>query len=189
MSHLFLPSNRGWKRLDRVQLLANLSAASVESLLIARGVSTLAIRKLATCWGSGISSVALLLFGRSRTPRAATLCYCVALAGNSLHSSGFSSNYLEVGGEDTALLNGVGNTIANLPSFVVPYLTLALRRRFDGSFMPICALGAALKIAAGLAFCCCASVEPAANRLAPRIWVGSGKRDGIEHGRTRYLDE
>ena len=59
------------------------------------------------------------------------------VAGTCLHGSGWSANYLEVGGDDTALLNGVGNTIANCPSFLVPYLSLALRRRFRGSFLPL----------------------------------------------------
>ena len=66
---------------------------------------------------------------------------------------------LEVGGEHTALLNGVGNTVANFPSFVVPYLALWLRRRF-GSFLPICAVAAGFKMLAVTAFLNWGQVTP-----------------------------
>ena len=56
------------------------------------------------------------------------MCFngCDALYG--IHHSGFSSNLLEVGGEDTALINAVSNTLTNLPGFVVPLLGVALQR-------------------------------------------------------------
>ena len=91
-----------------VQLVGNFVVAGIESALIARGWSTLSIRKTVTIWGSLISSGAICMFGCSATELTATLWYCVALAGTCLHGSGWSANYLEVGGEDTALLNGVG---------------------------------------------------------------------------------
>ena len=49
--------------------------------------------------------MAICLFGLSRTPAMATWWYCVALAAACLHGSGWSANYLEVGGEDTALVS------------------------------------------------------------------------------------
>lgn len=91
-----------------VQLVGNFVVAGLESVMIGRGWSTLSIRKIVTMWGSLVSSAAICMFGCSKTELAATLWYCVALAGTCLHGSGWSANYLEVGGEDTALLNGVG---------------------------------------------------------------------------------
>ena len=38
-----------------------------------------------------------------------------------------SANYLEVGGADTAMLNAVGNTVSNVPGFVVPISGVFLR--------------------------------------------------------------
>ena len=96
-----------------VQLVGNFVVAGIESALIARGWSTLSIRKTVTMWGSLISSAAICLFGCSGTALTATLWYCLALAGTCLHGSGWSANYLEVGGEDTALLNGVGTSRKN----------------------------------------------------------------------------
>jgi hypothetical protein len=61
-----------------------------------------------------------------------------------------------------------GNTIANLPSFVVPYLSLALRKRF-GSFMPICLVAASLKVLAALVFARHGAVKPARTALGPRV--------------------
>jgi hypothetical protein len=91
-----------------VQLVGNFVVAGLESAMIGSGWSTLSIRKTVTMWGSLVSSAAICMFGCSGTELTATLWYCVALAGTCLHGSGWSANYLEVGGEDTALLNGVG---------------------------------------------------------------------------------
>ena len=51
------------------------------------------------------------------------------------------------------------NTVANFPSFVVPYLALWLRRRF-GSFLPICAVAAGFKMLAVAAFLSWGQVTP-----------------------------
>ena len=58
------------------------------------------------------------------------------------------------------MLNGVGNTIANIPSFLVPYLALGLRKRFRGSFMPLYLLSAALKLGAAVGFLFYGAVTP-----------------------------
>lgn len=44
--------------------------------------------------------------------------------GQGIHHSGFSTNLLEVGGEDAAMVNAVANMLANVPGFVVPLLGL-----------------------------------------------------------------
>ena len=74
---------------------------------------------------------------------------CDALYG--IHHSGFSSNLLEVGGEDTALINAVSNTLTNLPGFVVPLLGVALRR-LSGSLLPLFVCASAFLLATGGAF-------------------------------------
>ena len=58
------------------------------------------------------------------------------------------------------MLNGVGNTIANIPSFLVPYLALGSRKRFRGSFMPLYLLSAALKLGAAVGFLVYGAVTP-----------------------------
>ena len=56
-----------------------------------------------------------------------------------------------MGGEDTALINAVSNTLTNLPGFVVPLLGVALRR-LSGSLLPLFVCASAFQLATGGAF-------------------------------------
>jgi len=47
------------------------------------------------------------------------------------------SNFYEVGGQDAATLCSVANTLANVTGLIVPFLGVALRQRFNGSWMPV----------------------------------------------------
>eukprot|EP01050_Picozoa_sp_SAG11_P024094 SAG11_NODE_5035_length_1684_cov_0.820189_1_plen_103_part_10 len=84
-----------------------------------------------------------------RSPLVAAMCFNAVDSLYGIHHSGFSSNLLEVwalrrvsalpvpaphaprtlprarsqvGGEDTAIINAVSNTLTNLPGFLVPLL-------------------------------------------------------------------
>jgi cyanate permease len=47
--------------------------------------------------------------------------------GLSLHAMGYYHGYTEVGGNNSGLLSGIGNQIANLAGLFVPYLSVALK--------------------------------------------------------------
>jgi hypothetical protein len=79
---------------------------------------------------------ALLIFGLVRTPRAAALAINMEALGQCLHHSGYSANMIEVAGADTATLNALGNTGAQVCGLMVPIMGVWLRARF-GSFMPL----------------------------------------------------
>ena len=97
-----------------------------------------------------------------------------------------SANYLEVGGPDTAMLNAVGNTVSNVPGFVVPISGVFLRNLTGaqtlvhplldgavaftsaccaGSWAPLFAITAAIQFGTGLAFGRWASLESARETL------------------------
>jgi hypothetical protein len=74
-------------------------------------------------------ALGMLCFGLAGSAAGAALGLCAVKAGDCLHSSGYNVNYLEVGGaSDTALLSAVGNCVATAPGWIIPPLSLALRR-------------------------------------------------------------
>jgi len=107
----------------------------------------------------------LLLFSLARTPRTAALAYAGITGGHCFRGSGASANYYEVGGRDTAMINAVGNTFANIPGIIAPGLGLFLFQ-WTGSWMPLFWLTAALQCATGLAFGKLASTSDARSLLA-----------------------
>eukprot|EP01052_Picozoa_sp_SAG31_P027534 SAG31_NODE_2584_length_5434_cov_3.784067_4_plen_447_part_00 len=148
-----------------VQVIGNFGAAAIEAAMLSAGYSALQIRRLMTAVASAASAACVVVFGLARTPAAAATAYSAVLASTCLHGSGWSQSYMEVGGKDTAVLNGLGNTIANSPSFVVPFLALYLKRR-TGSYLPICLVAAFFKLVAGSLYC--RYIETTAARKALR---------------------
>ena len=55
----------------------------------------------------------------------ATAALCALKVFECFHSSGYGASYLEVGADNTSVLTGVGNTIANVGSLVAPVLGCA----------------------------------------------------------------
>jgi hypothetical protein len=107
----------------------------------------------------------LVLFSLARTPAAAALAYAGITGGHCFRGSGASANYYEVGGRDTAMINAVGNTFANVPGIVAPGLGLFLLQ-WTGSWRPLFWLTAALQCLTGLAFGKLASISDARTLLA-----------------------
>ena len=64
--------------------------------MLAKGVSQLKLRKLATKTGSLIACSSLLAFNATRNVYVATLAYCGIILGNGFDYSGFMPNYIEV---------------------------------------------------------------------------------------------
>ena len=85
-------------------------------------MSELGVRRWFTFFGSAVETVAIAGFGLAQSASAASLMYCLMKAGQSFHSSGFTANYVEVGGPDNGVLQGVGNTAATFPGFLLPIL-------------------------------------------------------------------
>lgn len=87
--------------------------------------------------------------------------YCGVTATQCVYGSGHIPNYMEVGAADVGVLKAIGNTVANAPGVVIPALGVALRQRFNGSWIPLLALVGAFQVTAGTVYACLASVESA----------------------------
>ena len=135
-------------------------------MLSAKGVPVLTQRKLFTIGGFASHSLLLLAFGQCKTPRTATAVLCATYCSTAMYGSGWTPNYLEVGGvQDSALLNGVGNTLACLGGLWIPALGVVLRRRFGGSWTPLWIYSVVLNVIAASVYGVYASVTPARKTL------------------------
>ena len=128
------------------------------------GMDLLAIRKRFSMAGTLTQAASSLLFVLAPTPLFACACSCGQYIGMSFHGSGFSANYLEVGGKDTALMYAVGNAIASIPGLMLPSVGLLLLRK-TGSHVALFGGCAMVTMLAGLYFQVTASVRPARELL------------------------
>lgn len=147
-----------------VHIPAGFLWATIESVLIRRKVSTLTIRR----GFEGVAHFASAVFGAlyAFAPNVVlcTICYGAIDACNAMHTSGGWSNYQEVGGEDTAMLNSCWNTLASSTAIAIPFLGFALERR-TGSWAPMIMLSVATQVLSGATFLAWSSTEPIRDRL------------------------
>lgn len=125
-----------------IQFTSGFVAATAEAALLRAGVPLITIRKCAQALCASWRAAALITFGLVRTPRAAAIAINIEALGQCLHHSGYSANMIEVAGADTATLNAIGNTGAQVCGMVVPVLGVWLRNHF-GSFTPLFVLASA----------------------------------------------
>lgn len=104
------------------------------------------------------------MFALCQRPLAAALAYSAVSLGQALHHSGFLPNYLEVGADDSGMLTGVGNSIANLPGVISPILAELIVRK-TGLWLPFFVSSAAVEVVACIFFCSSCKVEPARSTL------------------------
>ena len=98
--------------------------ATLETTLQRMGFKQLNIRRGVCFINNLIQAGACLGFGLSKTPLMATVMNCVACLCDCFQGIGFSQNYYEVGGPDTAILTSVHK------QSVVAMLLLVVRRPF-----------------------------------------------------------
>eukprot|EP01050_Picozoa_sp_SAG11_P002073 SAG11_NODE_100_length_16863_cov_12.374911_15_plen_511_part_00 len=140
---------------------------ALENKLRAAGMPLLKIRRRFTLWGSILQALSCLIFTRMRTPALAMLANTGVHVGMCLHSSGWSANYLEVGGKDTALMYSVGNALASIPGLMLPPLGFWLLRRTN-SWLPLFGFSAGCTMLAGLWFNASASLTTGRELLAQK---------------------
>lgn len=125
---------------------------ALENKLRAGGMPLLMIRKRMTLLGSILQAISAVCFPLA--PNAVLACAANSgiQIGLAIHGSGWSPNYYEVGGKDTALMYGVGNAAASIPGMVLPPLGLLLMRLSRGSWLPLFGFCAAVTAATGALF-------------------------------------
>ncbi len=151
-----------------IQFTSGFVAAAAEAALLKSGVRLIRIRKCAQLLCASWRSAALIVFGVVRTPLAAAIAINIEALGQCLHHSGYSANMIEVAGADTATLNAIGNTGAQICGMAVPVLGVWLRQHF-GSFTPLFVLASAGQIIGAVLFALfgrvtCPSDDPDWNR-------------------------
>ena len=148
-----------------VRFVGNFMGASLETGLQRAGVKQITIRRVVCLTINSIQGLCCLGFGLARTPRFATLMNCGVCLCDSFQGIGFSQNYYEVGGPDTAILTSVGNVFASVGGMAAPPLGLYLMRRFNGQWYPVFLVAAIIHWFAGISFFCLASDIPARQLL------------------------
>ena len=139
--------------------------ATVESLLIRKDVATLTIRRAFEACSSAVEATLFVCYAFAPNPLLATLAYGGITGFDAMHTSGGWANYLEVGGEDTAMLNSVWNTIASSTAIGIPYLGFWLER-VTGSWSTMIMIAVFIKTMSGLVFVRWSSTESARAILA-----------------------
>ena len=76
-------------------------------------------------------------------------------------------NFYELGGEDTAILQSLGNALAQIPGFLCAPLDLLLRR-LTGSWATIYVGGSVVYLLTSLAYARSLTLRPARELLAER---------------------
>ena len=167
----------------------------VDSTLIARGVSRLAIRRgmtLAATLGTSASHVGYVL---AQTPAQATAMMLTFSLAHQCSSSSYFANVYELGGPDSAALTAFGapllsspfspcslvasltrpptaaNSSGQLFSVFLPPAAFFLRRRF-GSWVPVFMLSAAAIAASGALYRATMTLTPARELLRLRKQAG-----------------
>eukprot|EP01049_Picozoa_sp_SAG25_P016964 SAG25_NODE_4146_length_880_cov_0.695262_1_plen_118_part_00 len=107
-----------------------------------------------------------MLYAAASTPRQALCAQIGYTCSHLLHEAGQFANFLELGGEDTALLASVANSLANVPAITVPEMGLALQTLCHGSWLPQFAVGAGLQVLTALLWVRYCSITPARELLA-----------------------
>eukprot|EP01052_Picozoa_sp_SAG31_P013863 SAG31_NODE_845_length_11547_cov_8.098096_9_plen_451_part_00 len=146
---------------------ANFLWAAVDSWMISKKFAALTIRRAATCSACLLEAALAICYGLSPNPIVATICHGALDAVMGLHGSGGWVNYMEVGGEDTAMLNATWNSLACCSQVVVPYLGFWLRS-VSGSWLPQLVLASMLKLLAGGIFSRWSAVTPVRELLVQR---------------------
>lgn len=101
-------------------------SGAIEGMLVAKEVPLVTIRKAATTIASILQSLCALAFGLTRSPIRAAIFYNCVTGLYGIHHSGFSSNLIEVGGEDTAMMNAIANNLGAFRPLSIRLLALAL---------------------------------------------------------------
>jgi sugar phosphate permease len=148
-----------------VNIPGQFCVGALESALVSLDVPTLSIRRWSTGAGGLLCSLCGVLMVAARSPTRATWALLGYNAAHLLHEAGCFANFLELGGEDTALLNSVANSLANVMGILVPPLGLWVRAR-TGSWLPHFALAGAVQSLTALLWIRYCSVTPARQLLA-----------------------
>ena len=144
------------------------SQAAVETAMLAAKIPVLTIRKVMVGLNALGNSVCMLGFGAVRTPIQGAAAFTAAEVFTATAAAGYNPNYREVGGDDTAVVAALVNTLANVTGMTVPILGVYLRRISGGSWMPLFVAATVVNLLSAGMFTLSASDKPARETLTKR---------------------
>lgn len=171
-----------------VNIPGQVAMGLLESALVRRQVPTVTVRRWSSGLGALLCSTCTVLYALAQTPRQGFFAYLCYQISHLLHEAGQFPNMMEVqhdcmqafrasadssalnvfrfqvGGQDTAVLTSVSNSLAQIPAVVVPALGLWLRQR-TGSWVPQYVWVAAFQAMTGLLWLRYCSCTPARDQL------------------------
>ena len=153
----------------------NFLSGVLESVLLARGVAQLTIRKCSVLGGAVGMGVCSTLYGLSQSPLSATTWYILYMAFIQSVNAGIVPNFYELGGEDSAILNSTANALCQIPGFLCAPLNIFLRRLTGGSWAAIYMLGSAAYLVTSLWYARVLTLRPARAILAERRKAAAGR--------------
>ena len=136
--------------------------------MLAIKMPVLTIRKVMVALNAVGNSACMLGFGAARTPLQGGVAFTSAEVFSATAASGYNPNYREVGGDDTAVVAALGNTLANVTGMTVPILGVYLRRISGGSWMPLFVAATIVNLLSAGFFTLSASDKPARDVLTKR---------------------
>lgn len=136
--------------------------------MLAAKMPVLTIRKIMVALNAVGNSACMLGFGAARTSLQGAVAFTSAEVFTATAAAGYNPNYREVGGNDTAVVAALGNTLANVTGMTVPILGVYLRRVGGGSWMPLFVAAAAVNLLSAGFFTYSASDMPARDTLTKR---------------------
>jgi hypothetical protein len=155
----------GWLAIvNSINLPGTFLSGALESFLLKWGVPLLTVRKRFSLIATTGSSIAAIFYGMAQTPLQACLGYSLYTVSVQGMASSMFPNFMELGGQDTAILNSVANSLANIPGFLVAPVGLLLRQ-WTGSWATQYIIAAMLHILTGFWYAGTMSLTPARNML------------------------
>jgi sugar phosphate permease len=159
-----------------IRFIGGFVTACTESALLKKGVAQINIRKRAQMLAAIGQSAFMVAFAFCRSAPLAALCINADTVFASAVQAGFNPNMIEIGGDDTATLNAVGNTLGTSWGLLVPILAAYCKRSF-GSYAPVFIQAAVFHLLGSLLFFKCARLtsraeEEAAPEVASRAAAG-----------------
>lgn len=148
-----------------IRFIGGFVTACTESALLKKGVSQINIRKQAQMLAAIGQSAFMVAFAFCKSAPLAALCINAETVFSTAVKAGFDPNMIEIGGDDTATLNAVGNTLGTSWGLLVPILAAYCKSSF-GSYAPVFIQAAVFHLLGSLLFFKCARLTSRAEEQA-----------------------
>jgi len=103
-----------------VEIAVALYIGQVADGLLKRGYTIVQVRQLCICTSFCVSAMTFVVFAHAQQLALAACCVCILQACVPVCSAGFNASYLDIGGQDSGVMQSCGNMLASLPGIATP---------------------------------------------------------------------